>query len=69
MVILSGPNSQETSERGREILQGQIATEQPPVPQRTWRMPQWLRPELRVKVRHLAGGDTLRHASVLGLAA
>jgi hypothetical protein len=28
----------------------------------------WLKPELRVRVRHLAGGDTLRHASVRGLA-
>jgi hypothetical protein len=37
------------------------------VPQRTWRKPLWVKPELRVKVRHLAGGDTLRHASVLGL--
>jgi hypothetical protein len=37
------------------------------VPQRVWRKPQWLKPEkpeMRVKVRHLAGGDTLRHASV-----
>jgi bifunctional non-homologous end joining protein LigD len=28
------------------------------------RKPQWLRPELRVRVRHLAGGDTLRHTTV-----
>jgi hypothetical protein len=28
------------------------------------RKPQWLQPELRVRVRHLAGGDTLRHASI-----
>jgi ATP-dependent DNA ligase len=45
-----------------------LATDRPPVSQRTWRKPQWLKPELRVKVRHLAGGDTLRHASVQGLA-
>jgi hypothetical protein len=32
------------------------------------RRPQWLKPELRARVRHLAGGDTLRHATVLGLA-
>jgi bifunctional non-homologous end joining protein LigD len=44
-----------------------LLTTGPPVPQCTWRKPQWLKPELRVKVRHLAGGDTLRHASVLGL--
>jgi bifunctional non-homologous end joining protein LigD len=31
------------------------------------RKPQWLKPELRVRVRHLAGGDALRHASVQGL--
>jgi len=30
------------------------------------RKPQWLQPELRVRVRHLAGGDTLRHASIQG---
>jgi len=39
----------------------------PPVPLRTWRKPQWLKHELRVKVRHLAGGDTLRHGVVKGL--
>jgi len=53
----------------RDDLQKRISkllTERPPVPQRTWRRPQWVRPELRVKVRHLAGGDTLRHASVQG---
>ena len=32
------------------------------------RKPQWLKPELRVRVRHLAGGDTLRHATVQALA-
>jgi hypothetical protein len=31
------------------------------------RKPQWLKPELRVRVRHLAGGDTLRHAIVQAL--
>jgi bifunctional non-homologous end joining protein LigD len=30
------------------------------------RRPQWLKPELRARVRHLAGGE--RHATVLGLA-
>jgi bifunctional non-homologous end joining protein LigD len=44
-----------------------LLTTRPPVPQRTWRKPQWVKPELLVKVRHLAGGDTLRHASVQGL--
>ena len=28
------------------------------------RKPQWLKPELIVRVRHFAGGDTLRHASI-----
>jgi hypothetical protein len=32
------------------------------VPQRTWRKPLWVKPELLVRARHLAGGDTLRHA-------
>jgi hypothetical protein len=31
------------------------------------RQPQWVRPELIVRVHHLAGGDTLRHATVKGL--
>jgi ATP-dependent DNA ligase len=28
--------------------------------------PEWVKPEIVVRVRHLAGGDTLRHATVLG---
>lgn len=32
------------------------------------RQPQWVNPEILVRVRHLAGGDTLRYASVQGLA-
>jgi ATP-dependent DNA ligase len=54
----------------RDELQKRIeklVTTKPPVPQRTWRKPQWLKPEVRVKVRHLAGGDTLRHGTVRGL--
>jgi bifunctional non-homologous end joining protein LigD len=57
--------------KARDDLQRRIdklLTERPPVPQRTWCKPQWVKPELRVKVRHRAGGDTLRHASVLGVA-
>jgi bifunctional non-homologous end joining protein LigD len=57
--------------KARDDLQKRInklLTERPPVPQRTWRRPQWVKPELLVRVRHLAGGDTLRHASVQGLA-
>jgi len=30
--------------------------------------PEWVKPEILVRVRHLKGGDTLRHASVQGLA-
>jgi DNA ligase D len=32
------------------------------------RQPEWVKPEIMVRVRHLKGGDTLRHASVQGLA-
>jgi Flp pilus assembly pilin Flp len=32
------------------------------------RKPQWLKPDLRVRVPYLAGGDTLRHASVKSIA-
>jgi hypothetical protein len=32
-----------------------------------WRKPQWLKLEVRVRVKHLQGRDTLRHASVQGL--
>jgi ATP-dependent DNA ligase len=58
------------SDEARSELQRRIkklVTERPPVPQRVWRKPLWVKPELLVKVRHLAGGDTLRHASVKGL--
>jgi bifunctional non-homologous end joining protein LigD len=55
----------------RRLLQERIerlSTDRAPIRLRQPRKPQWLKPELRVKVRHLAGGDTLRHASVRGLA-
>jgi DNA ligase D-like protein (predicted ligase) len=45
-----------------------LVTERPPIPQCIWRQPRWLKPELRVRVKHLAGGDRLKHASVQGLA-
>jgi bifunctional non-homologous end joining protein LigD len=32
------------------------------------RQPEWVKPEILVRVRHLQGGDTLRHAIVQGLA-
>jgi hypothetical protein len=28
------------------------------------RQPEWLKPQIVVRVQHLAGGDTLRHATV-----
>jgi hypothetical protein len=46
--------------KSRDELQRRIeklVTIKPRVPQRTLRKPQWLKPELPVKVRHLAGGD------------
>jgi bifunctional non-homologous end joining protein LigD len=58
-LALSGQARLELQERVERL-----ATERPPVAQRVWRQPQWLKPELRVRVKHLAGGDTLRHASV-----
>jgi DNA ligase D-like protein (predicted ligase) len=61
-LTLAGEARNAFEKRVRKLL-----TERPPVPQRTWRKPQWVKPQLLVKVRHLAGGDTLRHASVQGL--
>jgi bifunctional non-homologous end joining protein LigD len=61
-LTLAGKPRDELQKRIEKLL-----TTRPPVPQRTWRKPQWLKPELRVKVRHLAGGDTLRHASAHSL--
>jgi bifunctional non-homologous end joining protein LigD len=61
-LTLAGKPRDELQKRIQKLL-----TTKPPVPLRTWRKPQWLKPELRVKVRHLAGGDTLRHASVQAL--
>jgi DNA ligase D-like protein (predicted ligase) len=63
-LTLTGKPRNDLQKRIQRLL-----TTRPPVPQRTWRKPQWLKPELRVKVRHLAGGDTLRHATVKGLSA
>jgi bifunctional non-homologous end joining protein LigD len=62
-LTLSGQARQELQECIEKLV-----TERPPVPQRVWRKPQWLKPEVRVRVKHLQGGDTLRHASVRGLA-
>jgi ATP-dependent DNA ligase len=62
-LTLAGKPRDELQKRIEKLL-----TNKPPVPQRTWRKPLWVKPELRLRVRHLAGGDTLRHASVKGLA-
>jgi DNA ligase D-like protein (predicted ligase) len=54
----------------RERLQSRmrrLASTKAPVWVSQARQPSWLKPELRVRVRHLQGGDTLRHATVLGL--
>lgn len=45
-----------------------LAIDRAPMRLRQARKPQWLKPELMVRVRHLAGSDTLRHASMQGLA-
>jgi hypothetical protein len=69
---MTGPPGRRSSSTNERVIVTeylrQFLTELPPVPQRVWRKPQWLKPELRVRVKHLAGGDTLRHASVKGLA-
>ena len=62
ILTLAGKPRDELQKRIEKLV-----TTKPPVPQRTWRKPQWLKPEVRVKVRHLAGGDTLRHGTVKGL--
>jgi bifunctional non-homologous end joining protein LigD len=54
----------------RDQLQDRIArlpTAKSPIKIPKVRTPEWVKPELLVRVRHLAGGDTLRHASVIGL--
>jgi hypothetical protein len=53
-LTLAGKPRDELQKRIEKLL-----TTKPPVPQRTWRKPQWVKPELRVRVRHLAGGDSL----------
>jgi bifunctional non-homologous end joining protein LigD len=54
----------------RQVLQERLerlSTDKAPMRLRVARKPSWLKPELRVRVRHLAGGDTLRHASIQGV--
>jgi bifunctional non-homologous end joining protein LigD len=45
-----------------------LSIDRAPIRLRQARKPLWLKPELFVRVRHLAGGDTLRHATVRGVA-
>jgi bifunctional non-homologous end joining protein LigD len=54
----------------RNGLQERIArlpTAKAPIKVPKVRTPEWIKPELLVRVRHLKGGDTLRHASIQGL--
>ena len=44
-----------------------VATGKPALKELRTRRAQWLKPELRVRVRHLKGGDKLRHATVSGV--
>jgi bifunctional non-homologous end joining protein LigD len=43
---------------------GKLAGGKPAVKELANRKAQWLRPEMRVRARHLKGGDKLRHATV-----
>ena len=61
-LTLSGQPRKELQARMERLSTTRAAIKVPKV-----RKPQWLKPELRVRVRHLAGGDTPRHASVQGL--
>jgi DNA ligase D-like protein (predicted ligase) len=61
-LTLAGKPRDELQKRIEKLL-----TTRPPITQRAWRRPQWVKPELLVRVRHLAGGDTLRHAAVKGV--
>jgi len=62
-LTLSGEARQTLQERLERL-----STDKAPMRLRVARKPSWLEPELRVRVKHLAGGNTLRHASVRGLA-
>jgi ATP-dependent DNA ligase len=58
------------SGEARERLQDRIArlpAGNAPAPVPKVRRPEWVKPEIFVRVRHLKGGDTLRHAIVQGL--
>jgi hypothetical protein len=42
----------------------ELALTRPPLSGLKWKSAQWLRPELRVRVKHLKAKGTLRHATV-----
>jgi bifunctional non-homologous end joining protein LigD len=62
-LTLSGQPRNELQARMERLSAPKAAIKLPKV-----RKPHWLKPELSVRVRHLAGGDTLRHAIVRGCA-
>lgn len=62
-VTLSGAPRSELQARIEKVAITKAVINLPKV-----RQPQWVSPVLLIRVRHLKGGDTLRHASVRGLA-
>jgi bifunctional non-homologous end joining protein LigD len=61
-LTITGPARRELQDRIERL-----SIARAPVRLRQACKPQWVKPELQVRVRHLAGGDTLRYASVQGL--
>jgi ATP-dependent DNA ligase len=59
-LTLSGKPRNELQARIEKLVTSKATVKLPKV-----RKPLWVKPELLVRVRHLQGGDTLRHASVL----
>ena len=43
---------------------GELVCDNPAIKELRSRTAAWVRPEMRVRVRHLKGGDMLRHATV-----
>jgi DNA ligase D-like protein (predicted ligase) len=62
-LMLSGDARDELQDRIDRLSSVKARANVPKV-----RQPEWVKPEILVRVRHLKGGDTLRHASVQGLA-
>jgi bifunctional non-homologous end joining protein LigD len=63
-AILNPPQALRTAWRERMAA---LAVTKPPVRGLRQGTAQWLKPELRVRVRHLKAKGTLRHATVKGL--